>query len=131
MFSGVQKAWKIVTSILATVNTRSRRTDTRTATSPAAPVPEREGAMIATVPWWTWLLPLGRPLLNLLFVALSGIIQRRATGTWPNLMDWCAAISALRPFPGPQPQTSNGNDNSVQTRSQLGDRHVDNRPGRQ
>jgi hypothetical protein len=77
--------------------------------------------MIANVPWWTWLLPLGRPLLSLLLVVLAGIAQRRITGTWPRLIDWCAAITVLRPFPEQHPQIPD--NNPARTKTQSDNRH--------
>jgi hypothetical protein len=52
--------------------------------------------MIKTLPWWLWLIPLVRPTLTIGFVLFAGTLQGHASGTWPTLTEWCAAMRSLR-----------------------------------
>jgi hypothetical protein len=45
------------------------------------------------MPWWVWLVPLGRPALTIAFVLLVGICQGLMGDKWPTFDEWASAFS--------------------------------------
>jgi hypothetical protein len=51
--------------------------------------------MLEAVPWWICILPALRVLATGIFVMLAGLLEGRATGHYPTLIESCEAFRTL------------------------------------
>jgi hypothetical protein len=51
--------------------------------------------MLEAVPWWICLLPAFRVLATGIFVMLASLLEGRATGHYPTLIESCEAFRGL------------------------------------